>query len=427
MASSTSGIFGLSRALLLNRNIRVIAITGLISGVYIGMFSFVLQLFPLTLGFSVASVGVLQALGNRFAGVAATIVQPLAGHYSDIHSRKRVIILGSGVTITSMLFFIGGAFLANGYLVVIAFVLFGVSILGSPASQALVAESVDMDPTQMDVAYSLIFFLSTLPGVLSPYLAGNIADRYGYLYIFVVAALLESVDLYLYWRELSETKHTIMARQGGRSFSFREALGLPRESWGYYGALATDAIAFGITSPIIFAMAEEKFGFTAADVGLLVVVWTVAMLASQYPMTRVLMKLRPKKTIVLSEALGTLLMAGWALSSNIPEFAICAVIFGLSVTAWVPGVQSMMMTHSPAESRGSVGGKIAAFRGLVAFPAPIIGGLLYQYVGYEAPIIASFAGTVVCVALMLRYLPERPASALRVQNIKGELFPAGAQ
>ena len=426
MASTPPGILGLSRALLLNRNIRVIAVTGLISGVYIGMFNFVLQLFPLTLGFSVASVGVLQALGNRFAGVAATIVQPFAGHYSDVHGRKRVIILGSGATIASMLLFVGGAFLASGYLVVLAFLLFGVSILGSPATEALVAESVDMNPRQMDVAYSLVFFLSNLPGVLSPYLAGTIADRYGYLYIFVAAALLESVDLYLYWKELSETKHTIIAREGGRSFSFREALHLPRESWGYYGALAADAIAFGITTSIIYAMAEEKFGFTAADVGLLVVVLTVAMLGSQYPMTRVLLKLRPKRTIVLSEALGTMLMVGWALSSNVPEFAVCAVVFGLSVTAWVPGVQSMMMTHSPAESRGSVGGKIAAFRGLVAFPAPVVGGLLYQYMGYEAPIIASFAGTVVCIALMLRYLPERPTSATRV-NSKNEFVPADTQ
>lgn len=410
MSSEPSGILGLSRALLLNRNVRVIAVTGLVSGVYIGMFSFVLQLFPLTLGFSVAFVGILQSLGNRFSGVAAAIVQPLAGHYSDLHSRKRVILLGSGATIASMLCFVGGALSANGDLVIVAFALYGVSVLGSPASQALVAESVDMNPKQMDVAYSLVFFLSTLPGVVSPYLAGTIADSYGYLYIFAVAALLESVDLLLYWRELSETKHTMMMATVRSSFSFRRALGLPRASWGYYGALATDAIAFGITSSIIYAMAETQFGFSASDVGFLVVALTIAMLASQYPATRMLLWLGPKKTIVVSEALGTLLMAGWAFSNSLAEFALCAVVFGVSITTWVPGVQSLLMTHSPPGMRGSVGGKVAAFRGLVAFPAPIVGGFLYQYLGYEAPIITSFAGTIVCIALMLRYIPERPSA-----------------
>ena len=54
---------------------------------------------------------------------------------------------------------------------------------------------------------------------------------------------------------------------------------------------------------------------------------------------------------------------------------------------------------------------MAAFRGLVAFPAPIVGGFLYQYLGYEAPIAASLVGTVVCVALMFRYLPEHPTAS----------------
>ena len=408
MGAENPGVFGLSRTLLLNRNIRVIAITGLVSGVYIGMLNVGLQLFPKSLGFGVLALGILQALGNRFSGVAATIIQPLAGHYSDVHSRKRVIILGSVSTIASMACFVGAALTFNGILMLLAFLLFGASILGSPASQALVAESVDFDPRRMDVAYSAIFFLSAIPGVVTPYLAGAVIDSYGYLVIFAAAVLLESVDLFLYWKELSETKHTTVTDSTqSRSFSFREALRLPKKSAGYYGALAMDAFAFGITSSIIYAMARDRFGFTASDIGLLVVVWSVAMISSQYPSTRILLRLGAKKTIILSEALGTVLMAGWALSNNLPEFAIFSVVFGVSVTTWVPGVQSLLMTHSLPGERGSVGGKVAAFRGLVAFPAPIIGGFLYQGFGYEAPIIASFVATLVTLAFMAKYLTDR--------------------
>ena len=409
MEDQSQGILRLSRSLFLNRNIRAIAITGLISGVYIGMLSVVLQLFPLTVGFTVAALGILQALGNRYSGVAATIAQPLAGHYSDVHSRRRVILLGSATTILSMVFFVGAAATSSGILTLVAFLLFGVSNLGSPASTALVAESVDLDPRKMDVAYSLVFFISTAPGVISPYLAGAIADSYGYLAIFAAATALEGVDLYLYWKELSETRHTTLADPlQSRSFSLREAVRLPRASWGFFGTLAADSFAFGITSTIIYAMARERFGFSAADIGLLVAVWSLAMIGSQYPSTRILIWLGAKKTIILSEALGVLLMAGWALSNNLPEFAVFSVVFGISVTTWVPGVQSLLMTHSPQGERGSVGGKVAAFRGLVAFPAPIIGGFLYQWYGYEAPVIASFIGTLVTLVLMFRYIPERP-------------------
>ena len=411
MTGRERGILSLSRSLLVNRNIRAIAITGLISGVYIGMLNVALQLFPGTLGFGVAALGVLQALGNRFSGVAATFVQPLAGHYSDLHSRRRAILLGSVTTIASMVCFMGAALSRDGYLVLSAFILYGVSILGSPASQAMVAESVGLDSRQMDVAYSLIFFIGTVPGVISPYLAGALAETYGYLLIFTVAAILESLDLYFYWRGLAETRHIVAAEPvQGSTFSLREAFTFPRSSWGYFGALAMDAFAFGISSNIIYAMAEDQFHFTASDVGLLVAVWYLAMLASQYPATRILIRLGPKKTLMLSELLGTLLMAGWAVSNSLPEFIASSVVFGVSVTTWVPGVSSLLMTHSPPKTRGGVGGKVAAFRGLVAFPAPIVGGFLYQYLGYEAPIAASLVGTVVCVALMFRYLPERPTA-----------------
>ena len=56
VAASSPGILSLSRTLLLNRNIRVLAVTGLISGVYIGMLNVVLQLFPGSLGFGVAAL-----------------------------------------------------------------------------------------------------------------------------------------------------------------------------------------------------------------------------------------------------------------------------------------------------------------------------------------------------------------------------------
>ncbi|MDA4127803.1 MAG: MFS transporter, partial [Thaumarchaeota archaeon] len=190
-----------------------------------------------------------------------------------------------------------------------------------------------------------------------------------------------------------------------------EAFRLPKASAGYYGALASDAFAFGITTSIIYAMAKFQFHFSETDIGLLVSAWYIAMLVSQYPATRLLIRLGTKKTIIFSEALGTLLMAGWALSNSLPEFVVFSVVFGVSVTTWVPGVQSLMMTHSPPGERGSVGGKVAAFRGLVAFPAPIIGGFLYQGLGYEAPVIASFVGTIVSIALMVRFLPEHPRTS----------------
>jgi len=400
----------LSRVLLADRNIRILSVTGLISGVYIGMLNGVLQLFPGSLGFGVAALGILQAVGNRFSGAAASIAQPIAGHLSDIYGRKVMIVVGSVTTILSMALLIVAALTANWASLFAAFFMFGVSVLGSPASQAMVAESVGLDTSKMNVGYSVVFLLSSIPGVVTPYLAGTIADSYGYIVIFVSAALLESVDLFLYIRELYETRHLVGgSTQPERGFSFRKSFSVPRGAWGYFVALAMDAFAFGISTSIIYALIQAKFGYTDAQIGIIVSVWSVAIIASQYPATKLLMVLGGRRTIAFSELLGVFLMVGWAVAGSFTEFLFLSVIFGVAVSTWVPGVQSLVMANSPEHERGGIGGKVAAVRGLVAFPAPILGGYLYQYLGYEAPIIASGVGTAVTVVLLLRYLPREPA------------------
>jgi MFS family permease len=399
----------MSRTLLTDRNIRVLAVTGLISGVYVGMLNGVLQLFPATLGFGVAALGILQAVGNRFSGVAASIAQPIAGHLSDLYGRKVMIVVGSAVTILSMGLFVLAALTANWACLFGAFFTFGVSVLGSPASQAMVAETVGLDTSRMNVAYSVVFLLSSIPGVVTPYMAGAIADSYGYVVIFGSAALLESVDLFLYLRELYETRSVAAPGHPGpaREFSFRQSFSVPRGYLGYFTALAMDAFTFSITTSIIYALIQAKFVYSDAQIGIIVSVWSLAIIISQYPATKLLMVLGGRRTIAFSEALGTVLMAGWAVAGSFPAFIILSIIFGISVSTWVPGVQSLVMTNSPEHERGGIGGKVAAVRGLVAFPAPILGGYLYQSLGYEAPILASAIGTAITVGLLLKFVPEK--------------------
>ena len=409
MSGDKTGLLGMSRTLLADRNIRVLAVTGLVSGVYIGMLNGILQLFPASLGFGVATLGILQSVGNRFSGVAASIAQPIAGHLSDIHGRKVMIIVGSATTILSMALFIVAAVTANLACLFGAFFMFGVSALGSPSSQAMVAESVGLDTSKMNVAYSVVFLLSSIPGVVTPYLAGVMAGSYGYAIIFLMAALLESVDLCLYLRELYETRSVAIQRRDNspKGFSIRQSFSIPRGSWGYFGALAMDAFTFGITTSIIYAMIQAKFGYSDAQIGVMVSVLSLATILSQYPATKLLLLLGGRRTIAFSEALGTVLMAGWAVAGSFPGFVLLSVVFGVSVSTWVPGVQSLVMTNSPEHERGGIGGKVAAVRGLVAFPAPILGGFLYQGLGYEAPVVASAVGTAITVVLLLKYLPER--------------------
>ncbi len=271
MSKSTESILSISRDLLLNRNVRVIAITSLISGVYIGMLNTVLQPFTLSLGLGLTSLGILQALGNRFSGITASLIQPFAGHYADVFGRKVVIVVGSAATIVSMVLFLIAAFTQSWVVLTTAYILYGISMLSSPASQAVVAESVSLEPTKMDVAFSAVFLFGSIPGAVMSFVAGVLADTIGYFVVFVIAVILESVDLFLFVRELRETKALGKATEsavGRNSFSFRSAIRLPKGFFGFFATFAMDSFAFGISITIIYGMLVERFRYSNTDIGL---------------------------------------------------------------------------------------------------------------------------------------------------------------
>jgi DHA1 family multidrug resistance protein-like MFS transporter len=420
MSRNTPSILGISRALLLDRNVRTIALTSLISGVYIGMMSTLLQPFTVGLGLGVAALGVLQALGSRFSGLLTSVVQPLAGHYADIFGRKVVILAGSATTIVSMGLFLLAALTRSPVALVAAFLLYGVSTLSNPASQAMVAESVGLVPHRMDIAFSTVFLLGNVSGAAMSFAAGPLADTAGYDAIFLLAVALESVDLFLYARELRETRTRTGAGGGPReTFSFRKALALPKGFRGFFATFAMDSFAFGITTNIIYGMLVTTFQYSLDVISLLVGVFSVAMILAQYPATRLLLRVGPVKSLAISELFGCLMMAGWAISDSVLLFLVFSVVFGLSVATWVPAQQSLLMARSPANERGSVGGQLAVYRGLVAFPAPILGGLLYQALGFRAPIIASLVAAVVTTVMILKLLPQPRDAASRQPGTPG--------
>jgi DHA1 family multidrug resistance protein-like MFS transporter len=412
LSRNTPGIIGISRALLLDRNVRTIALTSLISGIYIGMLNTLVQPFTIGLGLGVAVLGILQALGGKFSGLVSSLGQPLAGHYADVFGRKVVILTGSAMTILSMLLFLLAAVTRNPAALVAAFLLYGLSALSSPASQAMVAESVGLVPSRMDVAFSTVFLLGTVSGAIMSFAAGPLADAVGYSAIFAIAVVLESVDLYLYLSQLRETRTGPEPGSEAETFSFRKALALPKGFSGLFATFAMDSFAFSITTTIIYGMLVTTFGYSLDVISLLVGIVSVATIVAQYPATRLLLRVGPVKSLAISELFGCLMMAGWAFSNSVPLFLVFSIVFGISVATWVPAQQSLLMARSPARERGSIGGKLAIYRGLVAFPGPILGGFLYETLGYRAPIIASFVAAVVTTIMIVKLLPQKPKDAL---------------
>ena len=55
---------------------------------------------------------------------------------------------------------------------------------------------------------------------------------------------------------------------------------------------------------------------------------------------------------------------------------------------------------------------MAAFRGLIAFPAPYLGGLLYDWFGFRGPILFNIIMALVVIVMFWKWVrePEPPAA-----------------
>lgn len=409
MSRGIGSLYRYSSGLLMHGNVRVLALTGLLTGTYVSMLNTALQPFALSLGLGLTSLGLMQALGNRLGGFSGAIIQPFAGRLADIHGRRKVVIGGSLVSISSMASFLAAAVTHAWPLLIPGFLFLGFSLLSSPASQAIVAESVKMEPRKMGIVFSWVFFFNSIPGAVMAFVAGVIVDTIGYYLVFALAIALETVNLLLYLTRLRETRESRLRSDPLRvspTLALRSLIDPPKGLRGFFATFATDAFSFGITGNIIYGMMVKRFGYSATDIGLVVGTLYLAVVAAQYPATRMLLRFGPKKSLAFSEFLSVLLLVGWNLSSNLSYFILLSVVFGVSIAAWVPARQSMLMALAPPEERGALAGKLAAFTGLIGFPAPILGGFLFDALGYHAPVTLSVVGIVLALSMIVRLLPD---------------------
>lgn len=87
-------------------------------------------------------------------------------------------------------------------------------------------------------------------------------------------------------------------------------------------------------------------------------------------------------------------------------FAVLYALFGLVAATWVPAEQALLANSVSEKQRGEAMGRLSAFRGLIGFPAPYIGGLLYDHFGFRAPIVANLVGVAIALVTIILAVRE---------------------
>jgi len=87
-------------------------------------------------------------------------------------------------------------------------------------------------------------------------------------------------------------------------------------------------------------------------------------------------------------------------------FAAAQILFGLTAATWVPTTQTFLSRSVSAETRAETFGRLNMFRGLIAFPASWIGGMLYDAGSLPLPMFANLIGILIVIAILILFVRE---------------------
>jgi MFS family permease len=379
----------------LHDNLSILSATAFLTGIHSNMVSVVWQPYVLSLGASMTTLGWLTSLGG-FQGIVTSLVQPLGGWLADRMGRKPFVVWASVALVAAYALYTLAGVTRLWTFLVPGVVLIGLSGLNRPARTSLTAESVTAERRGM--GFSVVQVATVLPGIFAPILGGFIADRATAAAIFPVGIAFEVMSLFLVARYLSETSGSRWTQDHAAWADLwsmlKRSVVPPPGLFGFFLCIAGDSFVWGISLGTLFGMFSKTYGLSDAQLGVMTSAMSVSMVVSQLPIGRLVDRYGCKPLMVFSEAIGLPLMLLWAFSSRFEVLVASYALFGLVVSTWGPAVMTYLAARIPTDERAEAIGRLSAFRGLLAFPAPFIGSLLFERGGLRLPVLVTLVGII---------------------------------
>lgn len=393
-------------------NVNILSSIHFLGGIYYNMLWAIRQPFFLSLNPSMAFVGLLEGIG-AYNGIISPISQLLGGWLSDRTGRKRYIVISSLFIISALTLFLVAGYTKMALFLIPAMLFFGAIAISWPSLDSIIFESAS--EKRMGVSYSIFMFAGVFPGIFAPFLGGKIADLFGYLPVFYLGIFIEIICLILIILYLKETL-SIKNRERLNFSKFlpvvKESFKIPKVLRNFYFVTTVDIFVWGIGAAILHGMLRKTYNVSNLQIGILQCLFSLSWAITQIPVGKLIDKFGCKIFLIISELIGVVTMIGFLISTKYEQFLIFSFLWGMVASTWVPSVKTLIANSVEKTKRAEAIGKLSFFRGVFGFPAPFIGGILYDNFGFKIPILANLIGALLAAILIYLFVHESPNGKL---------------
>lgn len=409
MNEPKTGTLAVLREIFRSRNVLVITLTQTLS-MFMGSLWWPFQaLYILELGASKESLGMILTLQS----VTELVIQIPGGILTDKWGRRKVIVLGTVLRLGSTIVFLSASHWTH---IAPALVLASAAIVSSPASSALLAESISKE--NVSTGFNAIRTVTEFPMIVTSLLGGILIDSLGIITgvkaILLAYSTVALVSILLQWKYVTETMRPSPGDRGeGGQGDDRATLDslrrIPRDVLVLSVILGISALSMRLFSSFTVIYAVEVVGLSTTQWGLLGAMANITAIAFSIPGGRIADRLGKRVGILLSRVPMAFATLGYTLSSSFLHLGIVRTVSGMGSGFGAdlygaqggPLWQALIIDYTPQQERGRFMGVIGTIKSVLCIPATWIGGYLYDNMSPSTPFRVSFAMDIAAIAVFI--------------------------
>jgi MFS family permease len=405
------------REVFTNRNIKILTVSQT-PFMFIAFLWFPYRsLFILELGATTELLGILLMVET----VAQIFFQLIGGIFADKFGRRRVLVFSSIFRIVSPLVFI---FSTHWTHIAPGLILQSVAMLGIPAMNALIAESLPRKTR--GVGYATYRMVTWMPMIITSMLGGIIMDYYGIIQgmqiCFLASMIVSIFSTFLRWKYLTETlKPTIIntknvkpKKESRKNRLFQELSMISRTVWILIVVTALSSFAMRVVFSYIVVYSVDVIGLTKTEWGLIGTGVSIISTVLTLPVGILADRIGRKPCIIFSRILSLLSTLGYTLAINFWQIYLVRAIGGVAqgFGGLVMGVmggpiwQALIADVTPSKQRGKMMGIMGTISGIASTPASWVGGYMYDNISPKLPFQMSFIFDVIGTLIFVAFIKE---------------------